>query len=122
MAAWPTSLPIPSVAGYSLEAIDQTIRTDMEAGAARVRRRTVAQLDMIDVRWVFTISQMATFRTWHGDGSTGAAGGAAWFTIGLQTGDGGVATREARFVNAFSASLVSATVWEVTAKLEVRNA
>ncbi len=122
MATWPASLPLPTVARYSLEPLDQTIRTDMEVGAARVRRRTVAPLDMIDVRWVFTLSQMAEFRTWHKDGSTGAAGGAAWFTIGLQTGDGGVASREARFVNAFRASLVSATVWEVTTKLEVRNA
>lgn len=122
MATWPTSLPLPTVAGYSLEPLDQTIRTDMEVGAARVRRRTVAQLDMIDVRWVFTLAQMAAFRAWHEDGPAGAAGGAAWFTIGLQTGDGGVASREARFVNAFRASLVSATVWELTARLEVRNA
>lgn len=115
---WPVGLPNPTVSGYGLNPVDQTIRTDMEVGSARVRRRSLARLDMIDVAWKFTDAQMAIFRDWF---DTTAAGGAAWFDINLATGDGGVVLKSAKFNGIWKAGLLPGLNWSVTAKLEVRN-
>lgn len=120
MSTWPSTLPAPTVDGYSIEPFDQTIRTDMESGAARTRRRTRARMDMINVAWKFTDTQMSTFRAWFENDSTGAAGGAGWFTVSLNVGDGGITSKEARFNGVFKPNLLSKSVWNVTATLEVR--
>lgn len=121
MATWPTTLPATLVDGYTLNPQDQTIRTDMESGNARVRRRSAARVDTVDAGWLFSQSQMLIFRAWFENNSTGAAGGAAWFSIDLPTGTGAVASISARFSGAFSAVLVSSTTWKVSAKLETRT-
>ena len=120
MATWPTTLPAVSLSGYSIEPVDQSVRTDMEVGSARARRRTAARLDIVSVSWLFTDAQMAIFRAWFEDGATGAAGGAGWFTIGLPMGDGGVVSSDARFVGVPKPSLLSGKNWRVSASLEVR--
>ncbi len=197
MSSWPSILPRPLVSGYAINPADQTLRTDMEAGAARVRRRSRARLDMIDVSWKFTDAQMAVFREWFDNSNTveasgtaqagaastitlaadasatddaynnatihivggtgsgqsrtisdyvgstkvaavdadwttqpdatsvyeisgGADGGAAWFTVSLTTGDGGIVSNEARFNGPWKSSLLPGLNHQVTGKLEVR--
>lgn len=122
MATWPTTLPAPLIAGYSLQALDQTIRTEMETGTPRVRRRTAARLDRLDASWHFTEAQFDAFRDFFDDSSTGLSGGATWCTMVLKVGAGGAASYDARFVGAYSAELVSRTMWRVSAQLEVRHA
>jgi hypothetical protein len=121
MATWPATLPLPTAEGYDLAPADQTVRTDMEVGAARVRRRTAARQDMLAVRWVFTDDELEDFRDWFDD-ATKAAGGAAWFTgLHLALGAGGLSTdAECRFVGAWQASCLGGTIWQVSARLEVR--
>mgnify|MGYP000588363243 CR=1 FL=1 len=120
MAAYPSTLPKPLASGYSVKPIDQTARTEMEGGPARVRRRTKSRNDHVTLAWLFTDTQMGTFRTWFDNDATGAAGGAAWFTIGLALGGGGVATVEARFIGPFSEQHLGALRWDVNAEVEVR--
>lgn len=115
---WPVGLPRPTVSGYGLNPVDQTIRTDMEVGSPRVRRRSLARLDMLDVAWKFTNAQMAVFREWF---DTTAAGGASWFDVELATGDGEIALHQARFNGIWKSSLLPGLNWSVTAKLEVRG-
>lgn len=122
MATWPATLPAPTVSGYDIDPVDQTIRTDMEVGSARTRRRTRMRLDMINVVWRLTDAQMAIFRAWFEDDAAGASGGAGWFTVSLATGDSGLASRSARFNGAPKYNLLPGLRWQVTAKLEVRNA
>lgn len=119
MATWPTSLPAPRAADYQLAPVDPTLRTDMESGAQRMRRRTFARNDRVAVSWIFTDAQMTAFRTWF-ESSAEAAGGSAWFYIGLRVGATGVTTQEARFVNVWQGSYLGAGIWQVTASLEVR--
>lgn len=119
MATWPTTLPAPNLSGYQLSPVDQVMRTEMEFGAARARRRSYARNDRITVGWVLTDAQMDIFRTWF-ENDAEAAGGAAWFSISLRIGDTGATTQEARFLGPFSASLQKASLWSVTAQLEVR--
>lgn len=122
MAAWPATLPAPMLEGYRMEPADQTLRTDMEVGTARVRRRSAARKDEVDAVWRFSDAQMAAFRAWFEDAATGIAGGAAWFEVSLPIGDTGVTSCEARFIGAYKAQLKPGLCWAVSGKLEVRGA
>jgi hypothetical protein len=119
MASWPTTLPNPQ-ASYSLSPVDQTIATDMDSGAARVRRRTTARNDHVDVLWQFSDAQYVIFRAWFNDSTTGISGGASWFTMSLPVGDGGMTTVTARFSGPHKANYISVQHWSVSGKLELR--
>lgn len=119
MATWPATLPAPLVAGYGVRPNDQTIRTDMESGSPRVRRRTAARLDEYPLSVNLSDAQMAIFRAWWDDD---ASGGAAWFTISLWTGDGGADSVEARFKGPWQANMVGNHGWLVSGTVEVRYA
>ena len=121
MATYPTTLPRPIARGYGLTPVDPAIRTDMDVGAPRVRRRTAARNDRVKVAWLFTDAQMATFRTWFDDPAE-ADGGASWFSISLPIGTGGTVALEARFTKVFEATRNAGLSWNVTAELEVRDA
>lgn len=64
-ATWPPELPGPLLEGYALDPVEACVRTDLEAGPARVRRRTRARADQVQVRWLFTAEQFEAFRVWH---------------------------------------------------------
>lgn len=116
MPTWPTELPLPQRAGYQLSPADPTVRTDMEVGSPRVRRRTYARSDQLSLKWRFTDAQMALFRAWFDQEAAGA-----WFTgLHLATGDGGVVPTEARFIGAFTHTLLPTLQWEVSAQIELR--
>jgi len=119
MSSWPSTLPDPMSDGYSIAPIDQTLRTDMEMGAARARRITSARNDALNVVWKMTDAQLATFRTWF-DSPTEAAGGSAWFTISLALGTGGLVSTTARFSGAPKIAHAGSLRWTVSAALEVR--
>lgn len=119
MATFPSNLPLPAAEGYALSPVDPAIRTNMEVGAARVRRHTSARNDRIAVIWLLNDAQMATFRGWF-DNASQAAGGAAWFSIRLAIGGSGIQTYEARFVGVWQARLLPSLRWSVSATLEVR--
>jgi len=121
MADYPTGLPDAQVDGYSFEPMDQSVRTDMEFGTPRKRRRTSARNDIFSVRWKYSNSEMNTFRAWFENDSTGAAGGAGWFNISLNVGNGSVESVEARFLTTFKARLVTHNLWEVQAQIEIRE-
>lgn len=120
MASWPTTLPGINLSGYSVAPVDQTVRTDMEGGAARARRRTTARNDKITPTWVMTDAQFAIFRAWFDNASTGAAGGSSWFTISAAIGSTGMTSVEARFIGPFKSAGVGALLWSVSAELEIR--
>lgn len=119
MATWPGTLPQPT-ANFGLNPLDQTARTDMEVGAARVRRRTTARNDRVTVALRMTAAQFATLRTWFDDVSTGIAGGARWFAVDLPVNGGAAVTLDARFVGPFKATLLPGYNWDVSAEWEVR--
>lgn len=119
MASWPANLPSPSISGYGIQPVDPTIRTDMEKGAVRARRRTVAKNDHFPVEWALDNDQFVEFRAWFDD-PDGADGGAGWFYIDLLTGmDAGFITVSARFLGIWEAPYIPHKNWHVTAVLEV---
>lgn len=120
MATFPSGLPSPQANGYALNPIDQSIRTDMEVGMARSRRRTAVRQDKIPLSWLLTDAQMTTFRAWFDDAAQ-CAGGSAWFTITLPVGATGLTSKTARFVGAFKADYQDGFYWKVSATLEVQG-
>lgn len=84
---WPDSLPQTTSEGFSLSPVDQSIRTDMEVGPQRVRRRTLSNLDRVQMGWIFTDAEMAAFRAWYEDGRWSISGTsdsvAGWTLLGL---------------------------------------
>jgi hypothetical protein len=120
MASWPTTLPNPQVNGYSLAPVDETVRTNMEFGAARARRRTSTRNDQLSAAWQMTDAQYTAFRTWFDDSTTGISGGASWFTVTLAIGTTGMQSVTARFVGPFQAAAFGYLNWNVSGKLEIR--
>ena len=118
MAAWPATLPKPTPS-YGIAPVDQTLRTEMEGGAARVRRRTSARNDHVSVVWVMSDAQLTIFRAWF-DNAAQATGGASWFTINLAIGTTGLVSTTARFVGVYKVSHLNMLNWTVTADLEIR--
>lgn len=62
---WPDTLPGPSIPSFSLSPVDPSVRTPMEVGAQRVRRRTFSRLDHATMEWRMTDTQFKAFRAWY---------------------------------------------------------
>lgn len=116
MATWPANLPAPLRRGYEINPEDPILRTQMDAGPDRVRRRFTAIPSRIPVSWRFTEAQFALFEAWH---KLEALDGAAWFTVSLSNGLGFQAV-EAQFTKPPKKVLLGGANWEVSAELEVR--
>lgn len=120
MAAWPATLPGFLSDGYSVEISDATIRTDMESGPARVRRRYTAAPDNLSCSWKFSDAQMVAFREFF---ENDIMHGALWFDVGVMNGTTtAIVIKEARFSAPWKASRIPAFGWHVSAILELRNA
>jgi len=127
MAIWPAELPgIMEVSGFDATPLNQTIRSDMEVGPARVRRRTVTRLDSLNGQMTMTASELRTLRDWIDDGVDGLAGGVNWFTgLGLLTGTTESTvdyTLSCRLMGPIKFSAISGVLLLVRFSLEVRDA
>ena len=113
---WPDRLPLPTIEGYGIQPGEAILRTEMEAGPARQRRRFTNVPSRITVRWVMRAEQFLLFESWY---RWAAAEGGAWFEIDL-LGGLGLLPQEARFTRQFEARPYRGRLWEVTSELEVR--
>lgn len=118
MATFPTTLPGHLSSAHGFTTKDQTVRSDMEMGPARVRRISTARNDTVPLSWVFTDAQMEIFRDWF-DLDTGANGGAAWFFMTINVGYGDV-TQEARFKSGSIKTSRVGKTWSVSSEVEIR--
>ena len=114
---WPDRLPAPTIVGYGVQPGEAIVRTEMEAGPARQRRRFTQVPSHVSVRWVMDDLQFALFEAWY---KFYAKEGAEWFSVNLYGGLGTQA-QEARFTRQFHATLVTGACWEVTSELEIRE-
>ena len=113
---WPERLPLPTIEGYGIRPGEAILRTEMEAGPARQRRRFTNTPSRITVRWVMSAEQFQLFEAWY---RWAAAEGGAWFEMDL-LGGLGLLPQEARFTRQFDARPWRGLLWEVTSELEVR--
>jgi len=115
---WPQTLPLPTVQGYGVQPGEAILRTEMEAGLARQRRRFTDVPTKVSVRWIMRRDQYAIFEGWY---RWHARQGASWFAITL-LGGLGLLEQEARFTRQFSSRLLAGgTLWEITSELEIRE-
>ncbi|WP_039758454.1 hypothetical protein [Bartonella queenslandensis] len=117
MISWPQTLPLPTIEGYSIQPSDAILRTEMEAGPARQRRRFTQVPSRVLVRWIMRRDQFALFEAWY---HWKAKEGGAWFEIEL-LGGLGLLMQEARFTQQFQAQLLAGTLWEIRCELEIRE-
>ena len=113
---WPEGLPLPTIEGYGISPGEAILRTEMEAGPARQRRRFTDVPSRIAVRWVMDRDEFAFFEAWY---RWAAAEGGAWFEIEL-LGGLGLVPQEARFTRQFEARPYRGRLWEVVSQLEIR--
>ena len=115
---WPVTLPMPTVQGYSVQPGEAILRTEMDAGLARQRRRFTNVPTRVQVRWIMRRDQYAIF---EGGYRWKAREGANWFYITL-LGGLGLLEQEARFTRQFTSQLIAGgTLWEITSELEIRE-
>ena len=114
---FPKTLPYPTVNDYSIHPEEAIVRTDMEAGPARQRRRYTQTPSKITVKWVMNREQFAVFEAWY---RYYAKEGAEWFNIVLLGGIG-LIEQDARFTKQFTASLKNGYLWEIISELEIRD-
>ena len=114
---FPKRLPYPTVEGYSIRPDEAIIRTDMEAGPARQRRRYTQTPSKFTVKWIMSPEQFCLFEAWY---RYYAKEGAEWFVITLLGGIG-LTEQEARFTEQFEASIIAGRLWQITTELEIRD-
>ena len=79
MSSWPATLPqYPIMQGYQENPADTIIRTKMDQGPDKVRRRTTANTVNFKVSYIMTDAQVATFDTFY---NATISGGADKFTM-----------------------------------------
>ncbi len=114
---FPKRLPYPTVDGYSIRPDEAIIRTNMESGPARQRRRYTQTPSKIAVKWIMNPEQFCLFEAWY---KYQAKEGAEWFAISLLGGIG-LTEQDARFTQQFEASLIAGRLWQITSELEIRD-
>ena len=117
MEIWPESaLPKPSV-NFTGKAQGNTIRSKMDSGLIRQRRRFSVELNTYSVTWNLTEDERTVFRKFFRDKINH---GGDSFTIELPVGDGNTFTPlEARFSSGgFSESYQDFQYWTISASLE----
>ena len=115
--SWPGTLPLPTIDCYGIRPGEAILRTEMEAGPARQRRRYTQVPSRITVRWVLRREQFALFEAWY---RWTAKEGGEWFEIDL-LGGLGLLPQDARFTRQFDARIVAGILWEVRSELEIRE-
>lgn len=117
MAVYPAQLPSPDVAGYEYTGDDPLVRTDMESGAPRVRRRYTAVANNVIFTWSFSQAELALFEGWH---RHVLMDGAIWFDVQLASG-AGINAVQALFKKRYRVRMVSQLRWQVSAEVTVRQ-
>jgi hypothetical protein len=118
MEAFPATLPKPTQA-LSLRQRANSIRTKMDAGNVRQRRRFTTEILQVEIRWEFTDAEMSLFISWH---KQKINLGTDWFTLSLPLGTTGFQTHTVRFQDGdFNQDYVPVSNWEVSATLDVQQ-
>lgn len=119
---YPNALPTPLREGYGLRHVSPLMRTQMDSGRARQRRRFTSVPSEVPVSWICNAKQAQFFEAWFRYGITD---GADWFLCPLKTPlDEGAAVKEyeARFTDIYRGpELVGIDHWRFTAELEIRE-
>ena len=113
MTAWPASLPQAPLIGHTESAPDTVLRTRMDAGPDKLRRRSTAGVRAIAFPLLLTDAQVNTLDHFY---LVDLAGGALRFDLALPRTGGAV---QMRFTAPPAYTLVAASKWQAVLRLEV---
>lgn len=109
-------LPIPRASNYNGKTEELNIRTQMESGRYRQRRRFMNTLKMLNLQFRFTPSQFWFWRLWVVEG---IGNGVSYFTILMRINDT-LTTEKVRMVGDYSFSF-SEGLYDVSCVVEVED-
>jgi hypothetical protein len=119
METWPTIFPAPS-AQFTGKKTGTVVRTKMETGRTRRRRRFTSQIHTYSVKFDLTDFQLGMFEAWF---LHKINDGADAFEIPLATGGEELKTVVASFQDdTYQQSYDGVMFWHLTATLEVEDA
>ncbi len=117
LVAWPDRLPDPMASGYSYQPQAPFVRSNMDSGLARQRRRFISVPTQVSVQWTFDRELLALFEAFvHYD----LIDGAAWFSAVVHNGLERSSVK-ARMIGAFKVDNIEPGSWRVSATLETIN-
>lgn len=115
---FPSSLPTPLRSSYGLQHISPMMRSELQSGRARQRRRYTSVPSMASVSWLLSDNQAIAFESWFRDS---VIDGAEWFNCRLSTPIG-LQDYECRFAEMYNGpELVGPGLWRISASLELRE-
>lgn len=117
IASWPDRLPAPAVSSYSYKAQAPFVRTSMDSGLARQRRRFISIPTQVSVTWTLDQEHLALL---EGFFHYEVVDGAGWFMAKLANGMELQSVR-ARLIDTYQVELVDKGWWKVAATLETIN-
>lgn len=118
LPTFPAQLPAHSATGYGYETQAAFVRTTMDTGAARQRRRFLTVPTRIPVTWLFTQKQLALFEAFV---KYDLMDGAAWFQMNVSTSLG-MRMLKVRIIESSKPTLaVAQQSWNLAAVIETLN-
>lgn len=115
---WPTNFPAPS-ADFSTDTEASSVRTRMESGRYRQRRRYTQDLVLVDIAWDLTDTEYGIFQAFV---QHTLEQGTQWFDISIPVSGQGMQTHTVRFLEGkYKASYVPVSHWKVSARVEVQQ-
>jgi hypothetical protein len=113
---YPAELPAPLRQGYGLTHGSPMMRTELQSGRARQRRRYTSVPSVAAVAWHLTQPQAQTFEAWF---RWSLLDGAEPFNVRIRT-PLGLRDYEARFAEMYAGpELVGIDRWQISAKVEL---
>jgi len=112
---WPTALvgKSPLYTGYGEEPQDQAVRSNMDQGAPKVRRRFSAGTTVMALVYSFSVAELAAFETFYE--TTLQAGVFKFNFVHPRTG----ATKDARLEKPYSLAPMGVDRWKVSMSLRI---
>jgi hypothetical protein len=115
METWPATLPqILLIEGYEEKLPDVNLRSAMEVGPAKVRRRVTAAVRPVTGQLIMTLAQIETFKGFYNDDLLGGSLRFGWFDPYDET-----TMVEMRFTEVPALSPVDPGLYKVSMKLEI---
>jgi len=113
MATWPASLPDPHIDNYQESRQDQVLRSQMDTGSPKTRRRFTASISNINLKWIMTGTQISTLETFFEYTISGGALSFDWIHPRKQS------TVSAKFKKPYQLSFLGNNYYKVTATFEI---
>ena len=118
MDVYPIQLPPPIREGYEFAPVSSMVRTEMQSGRARQRRRFTSVPTMASVSWILTAVQARYFESWYEGVLTS---GSEWFEMPLITPLGNF-RHVVRFTDIYRGPTpITVNHFKYTAQLEMRD-